>query len=85
LAAARSSVLQLVVRSRRLLTRGADLHHVQDDYIAVGIGLLEEAEIHALLGATGDTDAIGASEAAVHRLEELHNKLSAELAESGSA
>lgn len=47
--------------------------------------MLEEAEIHALLGATGDSDAIGALEAAVHRLEALHSKLSAELAESGSA
>lgn len=82
LLAARDSVLQLVARLRWLLTRGADLQHVQDDYIAVALGLLEDAETYAVLAAAGDTDAIAAVQAVIHRLEALHHKLSAELEET---
>jgi hypothetical protein len=71
--------VQLVARSRSLLERGADLQRVQDDYIAVALGLLEDAEAYAMLAATGDAGALAAIEGIIENLGALHDKLGLEL------
>jgi hypothetical protein len=81
LSAARTSTMQLVARSRELLAHGADLRYVQDDYIAVALVFLEDAEAYGVLAATGDASALAAIERVIEKLEALHDKLSRELAD----
>lgn len=83
--AARRSVVQLVARARRQISRGADPDRIQDRYVARALSKLEDVEAYAVLASSGDTEALAAIERIVAKLEALHEALSQDFPDQGDA